>query len=213
MDLNNEETSTQQAGCWRRFAARLIRNIRLCSRNEIETIVMYVRVMNREDIPRVSDILCSCYRWLGEKEGFTPHDVRFLIRQRGSIDTVKRESEIETYCVACDDTETVGMLSVRDNEITKLYVHPRRHREGLGKLLFEKAEEIITANGHTKIILGTIGMSPMPFYESMGMVVSGRKPNKMGQESSREVILMEKEIVKELKHNNRVHKDTASRRL
>ena len=158
--------------------------------------MMYVRPMNREDIPRVSDILCSCYRWLGEKEDFAPHSVQFLVQQRGSIDTVKRESETETYCVACDNTEIAGMVSVKNYEITKLYVHPQRHREGLGRLLFEKAEEIIVGNGHTKIVLGAIGESPVPFYESMGMNVVGRKPCKLGQESGREVILMEKAINK-----------------
>ena len=175
--------------------------------------MMYVRAMNHEDIPRVSDLLCSCYRWLGKEEHLTPRNIQFLVKQRGSSDTVKRESATETYCVACNDTEIAGMVSVKNNEITKLYVHPMWHRKGFGRLLFEKAEEIIAGNGHTKVILGTIGESPVPFYKSMGMTISGRKTCKMEQESGREVILMEKAIDYKLKHNNRVHKDAASRRL
>ena len=166
--------------------------------------MLYVRAMSNEDFPRVSDLLCSCYRWLGKKEDLTPQNVQFLVEHRGSIDTVKRESEVETYCVACNDTGIVGMVSVKDNEITKLYVHPRWHRKGFGQLLFEKAEEIIAGNGHTTITLGAIGKSPVPFYESMGMVISGRRPCKIEQESGREVVLMEKTIA---------DKGAASRRL
>jgi len=35
--------------------------------NWVETMA-FVRAMNREDIPNVSELLCSCYRWLLEGE-------------------------------------------------------------------------------------------------------------------------------------------------
>ncbi len=148
--------------------------------------------MKEEDIPEVSRLLCSCYKWLGDKEGFSPQLVQFLVNQRGSIDTVGRESETEMYFVACEDAEIAGMVSVKNNEITKLYVDPRRHRRGIGRLLFEKAEELIENNGYSTIILGVLGKSPVAFYEAMGMKVSGRRSRGMQEESNREVILMKK---------------------
>ncbi|MGD9210012.1 MAG: GNAT family N-acetyltransferase [Desulfobacteraceae bacterium] len=129
---------------------------------------------------------------MGEKECLTPKNIEFLVEYRGSVDTVRHEAEAEKYYVACNDTEIVGMVSVKKNEITKLYVHPLWHRKGVGQLLFEKAEEIIVKSGHTRIILGVIGESPVSFYKSMGMIVSGRKPLKLEHESVREVILMER---------------------
>lgn len=156
--------------------------------------MMYVRAMNYEDIPKVSELLCSCYRWLGDKEDLTPQYVQYLVRQRGSIDTIKRESKAETYYVACQDTEIEGMVSVKNNEITKLYVDPRSHRKGFGRLLFEQAGEIIAGNGYAKMKLSAIGESPVPFYAAMGMTVSGRKLCKTEQESGKEAILMEKAI-------------------
>lgn len=155
---------------------------------------MHVREMTQEDIPRVSDLLCACYRWLGEKETFSSKKIEFLIEKRGSADTVEQESQTETYFVACDGPKIAGMVSVKGNEITKLYVDPPWHRKGFGRVLFEKAEEIITGNGHPKIILGAIGQTPVPFYESMGMTISGRKPCRMAQESAQEIVLMEKAI-------------------
>jgi ribosomal protein S18 acetylase RimI-like enzyme len=168
--------------------------------------------MNHEDIPAVSDLLCACYRWLGERECLAPQDTQFLVKQRGSISTVTRESATETYCVACHDNEIRGMVSVNHNTITKLYVHPRWHRNGFGRLLFDEAEEIIAGNGHTRLVLGTIGESSMPFYKSMGMAIFGRRPSKMGQKSGRDVILLEKAICKDSAQRSRAPKDTASRR-
>ena len=109
--------------------------------------------MKNEDIPEVSNLLCNCYRWLGNTENLTLEFIDFLTKQRGSIETVIRESETETYLVAvCNDSDIAGMVSVNNNEITKLYVDPKRHRQGVGQFLFKKAEEIITQNGYTKII-------------------------------------------------------------
>ncbi len=159
--------------------------------------MIYVRTMTHQDIPGVSELLCLCYRWLGEKEGLTSQNIEFLVKCRGSIDTVRRESATEIYLVACVEAEITGMVSVKNNEITKLYVDPRWHRKGIGRILFEKAEEMIEKNGYDQIVLGAIGSSPLPFYESMGMKISGRKPCRMEQNSDREVILMEKLINKE----------------
>jgi GNAT superfamily N-acetyltransferase len=169
--------------------------------------VMHVRAMERDDIPKVSDLLCACYGWLAEREPLTPREVRFLVEQRGSIDTVKRESETESYFVACDDAEIAGMVSVRGNEITKLYVHPKCHRKGLGRMLYEKAEEVILGAGYTRIKLVAIGETPVPFYGAMGMKISGRKPWKAAGESGREAILMEKSLTAEPDQKEQVHGD------
>lgn len=166
--------------------------------------------MNHKDIQRVSDLLCACYRWLGERDNLTSQDVQFLVTQRGSIETIKRESKNETYYVVGRDTEIAGMVSVKNNEITKLYVHPEWHRRGFGKLLFDKAEEIIAENGYTKLILSAIAESPLLFYNSMGMTISGLKTCKMGQETGREVILLEKVIDKKPNHRNQTHKNATS---
>ena len=49
--------------------------------------------MNKSDIPQVSELLCKCYRWLGEMEGFEQSAIDFLVNKRGSAETVENESK------------------------------------------------------------------------------------------------------------------------
>jgi predicted N-acetyltransferase YhbS len=136
---------------------------------------------------------------VGEQENLAPQTVRFLLEHRGSIDTIRHESETDTYLVACHETDIVGMVAAKRNEITKLYVDPSWHRNGIGRVLFKNAEEMIEEQRHSTLVLGAIGTSPVPFYQSLGMIVVGRKPCHMPQESGREVLLMEKPLVRHAK--------------
>jgi ribosomal protein S18 acetylase RimI-like enzyme len=151
-----------------------------------------IRPISKDDIPAVSRLLCDCYRWLGQTDGFGAEYVEFLVTQRGSIETIERESAVENYLVACVDDEIVGMVSIKSETITKLYVDPKWHRQGIGVFLFEVAEEIIAREGHQKLTLGTLGESPVPFYMAMGMTVVGYKDFPERFHLDKRAVLMEK---------------------
>ncbi len=152
--------------------------------------MIQIRAMQPDEIVPVSELLCACYRWLGLVEGFTAAEVEFLLRERGTAATVERESARETYLVAVDEGCLVGMTSFRRNEITKLYVDPQLHRRGIGRQLFAQAATHIAGQGFADVCLGTLGTSTMPFYETMGMRVAGRKQVRLGSGPTREVQLM-----------------------
>jgi ribosomal protein S18 acetylase RimI-like enzyme len=130
--------------------------------------------MEKNDLTAVSGLLCECYRWLGEQGGCTQNQVEFLVSTRGSLDCVTRESETETYLVACRAREVVGVAAVSGNEITKLYVSPACHRQGIGARLLTAAESIIRDSGHGRLMLGAF-RSAVPFYRAMGLSVMGRR--------------------------------------
>ena len=133
------------------------------------------REMAPEDVDAVSELLCRCYRWLAHAQGFTAQQVAFLTSERGSPDTVRRESQTELYLVATEQDTIVGVVAVKDHEITRLYVHPDRHRRGVGTLLFRAATDAIRARGHPEVSTVAIGRSVVPFYERMGMSVTGHR--------------------------------------
>ncbi|MEZ5360409.1 MAG: GNAT family N-acetyltransferase [Candidatus Zixiibacteriota bacterium] len=147
-----------------------------------------------DDFQAVSDLLCDCYRWMGEREGFSQANIDFLVTKRGSVETIERESAEQSYFVAQDGDIIVGMVSVLNNEITKLYVSPARHREGIGRMLFEYAERLIREAGYDSISLGALGQAPVPFYKSMGMKITATKLCKLGDETAREVFVMEMKL-------------------
>ncbi|MFQ5631580.1 MAG: GNAT family N-acetyltransferase [bacterium] len=150
-----------------------------------------VRRMREEDIPRVSSILCSCYRWLAQREGFSGDELKGLLEVRGSEETVRKESREELYFVANKKQTIVGMVAVKKNEITKLYVEPAYHGQGVGTALFHAAERAVIAGKYSEMTLAAIGASPIPFYQGLGMSVVGYKQGRSG----RKIALMKKWIM------------------
>ena len=67
------------------------------------------------------------------------------------------------------------MLALDGNEISKLYVDPSVHRQGIGKQLFDLGERVVAEDGHDELTAGAVFDSAIPFYEAMGMVSVGRK--------------------------------------
>ncbi len=144
-----------------------------------------VRKMNEEEISQVSELLCVCYRWLAQKEGFTDDELKGLLEFRGSRETVRKESQQELYLVACKRELVVGMVALRDNEITKFYVDPEHHCQGIGAALFRASEQIIRNKGYSEMTLFAIGTTPIPFYQAMGMSVVGHKQGRSGRQVAR----------------------------
>ncbi len=152
-----------------------------------------IREMEERDEAAVSAILRRCYRWLAAREGYTPDQVEYLVTERGSLETVRRESRAQRYLVACFGDVIRGMIAVADAEVTKLYVHPEHHHRGVGTTLLEAAESLIRDAGLERMTLGTTP-GTVPFYQRRGMSVSGRRLHETGVFSGRETVLMEKNL-------------------
>ncbi len=148
-------------------------------------MMISVRKMKEEEIPRVSELLCACYRWIAPKEGFTDDELKGLLEFRGSRETVRKESQQELYLVACKRKLIVGMVALRDNEITKFYVDPEYHRQGIGAVLFRASEQIIRKKSYADMFLYAIGTTPIPFYQAMGMSLVGHKKGHSGRHVAR----------------------------
>jgi ribosomal protein S18 acetylase RimI-like enzyme len=157
-----------------------------------EAGLVQVRCMRESEVAEVSELLCRCYAWLGDHEGLTPAQIAFLKSVRGSEATVRRESQGETYLVAQDEARIVGLVAISGSRITKLYVHPARHGRGVGRTLYEAAESSIRLGGHKEVVLGAFP-SAVPFYESMGLRVVGRK-NPRGAMAGLTIMLMERRL-------------------
>lgn len=153
-----------------------------------------VRKMAEQDIQRVSKIMCNCYQWFGEHEQYTEEQIDFLVSKRGSVKTIKVESQNQLYLVACMGNDVVGIVAVKDDEITKLYVDPKHHRQGIGAVLFKAAERVIIEAGYEELVVGVMATSAVGFYRVMGFVEVGHKVSETGGCSGREVVLMKKTL-------------------
>lgn len=61
----------------------------------------------------------------------------------------------------------VGFCAYKDQELRGLYVDPDWARRGLGTILLKRAEAIIAAGGHRKVVIGA-SLVGLPFYELHG---------------------------------------------
>jgi GNAT superfamily N-acetyltransferase len=148
--------------------------------------------MGQVDAAEVSDLLRSSYTRLGEHEGLSAEQTRFLVSQRGSLESVRRELQSQRYVVARDAERIVGVVAVSGNKITKLYVSPEHLGEGIGRSLYEAAESVIRADGHMRVTLGAFPTA-VPFYTRMGLTVVGHK-EAGGVLAGLTVALMQKEL-------------------
>jgi ribosomal protein S18 acetylase RimI-like enzyme len=152
-----------------------------------------IREMRNNDIPAVSDIICAGYKWLAKMEGYTPEETSELINKRGSPEVIAKQREEYRFIVADIDDALVGAVSIRKNEITKLYVVPNLFRRGVGSTLFNHAEKIIADQGYDNISLGAFPSSA-GFYEAMGMKKDGEKIPTGGPIKGRRILLYRKKI-------------------
>jgi GNAT superfamily N-acetyltransferase len=148
--------------------------------------------MMQSEIAAVSELLHESYSWLADREQLTSEQFEFLITERGSAESIERESKEQQYIVAVDGADLTGMVAVFGDLITKLYVHPSWFGRGIGRELYEAAEAIIAAEGHARVRLGAFN-SAVPFYRHLGLHVTGHKRPK-GPHEGLVFTLMEKSL-------------------
>ena len=153
---------------------------------------MTVTPMKQAEVEEVSELLRSSYAVLQERESLSQEQTEFLNSQRGSPDSIQRESQSQCYIVARHESRIVGVVAVSGDMITKLYVSPGHMGEGIGRSLYEAAESEIRAGGHARVTLGAFPTA-VPFYTRMGLSVVGEK-QPCGALAGLTLLLMEKDL-------------------
>ena len=133
-----------------------------------------IREATRKDAETVSRIVCLCYEGFGQTDGFPGDVITELKKRRGSVECIRELITNEHVFVAADGSQIKGMVSIKDNEITKLFVDPHYHRQGIGKQLFTCAESFVREHGYRDMFLGAAVQTAVSFYERMGMTVTKR---------------------------------------
>ena len=136
---------------------------------------MRIRKATLKDAETVSQIVCLCYESFGQTDDYPNGVIIELKKSRGSAKCIRELITNEDVFVADDEARVKGMVSVKDNEITKLYIDPHYRRRGIGKQLFTHAESFIRSHGHQDMFLGAAVQTPLPFYERMGMQVTRKR--------------------------------------
>lgn len=129
-----------------------------------------VREMTEKDLPKVAALLAESYAFLAEKEGFSKEQLEALVRERGSLEALRSQMDEYRFMVLDKESVLSGVLAMKGNEITKLFVRCDEMRAGIGTMLFEIAQRAAARGGYDALVVGTTGHA-VPFYRAMGMEV------------------------------------------
>lgn len=134
--------------------------------------MIQVRAATVKDAEVISGLVCRCYEGFEQTDGW-PHDVVTELKAvRGSADCIRELIARERVFVAEDGGSVLGAVSIRENEVTKLFVNPIHQRQGIGRRLFAHAESFIRDQGYGHMLLGAAVQTPIAFYKKMGMDVT-----------------------------------------
>lgn len=151
-----------------------------------------VRDMNEQDCAEVNRVVCASFRRAAERDGITYDEIGRYVSERGSEVAIHEQFQEQHFLIACAGQSVVGVVGVKGNEVTKVYVDPRLHRQGIGTLLFRAAEQVIRRAGHKEMMAGVAFDAAIPFYEAMGMSAVGRNPDILGPAEGGNPLLMKK---------------------
>jgi GNAT superfamily N-acetyltransferase len=157
------------------------------------TEAITIRPMTEADGAHVRRVLLASYRWLGSQERWTPEQLEEIQSWRASLESIRSESQRQAWLVASIYDQIVGVAAVDGNELAKLYVVREHQGIGIGTRLFREAERVIRSAGHPDMVLGTTNTG-RPFYEAMGMTVTGTRPYGVESLADRDVIIMSKSL-------------------
>ena len=147
-----------------------------------------IRPMTAADDSAVSQIVSKCYRLIAKSDGLTPHILDRMIAERCQPEHMAINRGRFTCHVAESDGLVVGFLAVNGGNIEELFVDPEHHRHGIATALFRMMEK---GCQHSALTVGTTGYG-IPFYEAMGMQVTGKRRVTFGPFEGKDLILLEK---------------------
>jgi GNAT superfamily N-acetyltransferase len=147
-----------------------------------------IRTMMESDDERVSDIVSQCYRLIAESDGLTQEQCDRSILERSQPEHMASHRARFACHVAEQNGSVVGFIAVSGSNVEELFVDPKCHRCGVATALFRKVESDCEA---PILTVGTTGYG-VPFYEAMGMHITGRRLVTFGPLKGRELIQLGK---------------------
>jgi len=135
---------------------------------------MKIRPMAVDDVPVVTKLVAECHKFLAEQQKFSSLQLECLLKERCSEKYIKKLYKEFPHYIAETEDSIAGVIEIEGNDIGGLWVLPKYHRQGVGKKLFLKAEELVVENGYNILTVHTTGYA-IPFYEAMGMHIVKRE--------------------------------------
>jgi GNAT superfamily N-acetyltransferase len=152
-----------------------------------------IRAMTEADDEITSQIAAACYRFTAGPDQLTREQLGGALREWCTPQYMSISRAKDIAVVAEIDGTVVGFAGTRGDSLQEMFVHPAHHRRGVGKALFDRAEQTVAACGHLTLRVKTT-TSALPFYEAMGMRQVDTYAPESGAFVGKEMFILEKNI-------------------
>lgn len=126
------------------------------------------------------------------KNAFTEE---FLAKRKRQLE---HPNEGETLLLAKDEDKVIGVCRNTEyplkNQLQAIYVLPEYQRKGIGKLFWDKAQEIFNPTKDIFVEVATYNTKAIEFYKKLGFVDTGRRFAEFTMKSGAKIPEMEMKI-------------------
>lgn len=134
-----------------------------------------------KDIPAIQDVFYQT--WLAtypnEKEGITKEDIEAMFADRHSPEKhearrreITRPPQGQHFLIAKEGGVVVGVCRVikreKENVLSALYVLPEYQHRGIGERLWTEAQQHLSRENPTRVVLAAYNEQTRRFYEKLG---------------------------------------------
>jgi ribosomal protein S18 acetylase RimI-like enzyme len=131
-------------------------------------------------------IVRMAYETPNAEAGITREDIEYLYKDAFTEEKLNLSKNRiihppagESFFIAKDDERVVGTCRVwlykNNNELQAIYVSPLYQRQGIGKMLWEKALEIIDSAKDTVVYVVAYNEKAINFYKKLGFLDTGKR--------------------------------------
>ncbi|WP_058309052.1 GNAT family N-acetyltransferase [Gracilibacillus massiliensis] len=168
-------------------------------------MTMKIRKCTLEDSIPLQKISCDVFSETFKHQN-SPENMEAYLNSAFNLKQV--EKELSTICsqffFVYFDNEIAGYLKVNTDgaqsedmgkdalEIERIYIKKKFQKNGIGKLLLNKATEIAIQHNKKKIWLGVWekNENAIAFYKKMGFIQTGKHPFYLGDEEQTDLIMV-----------------------
>lgn len=144
------------------------------SRNNIESPEV-IRDFLYPDADAVSDLIRRALSEINIKD-YSPEVISFMVNYFNTETIIKNSKDKKTF-VLVDGQRILGTGSVKDGEISEVFVDPTSISTGIGTKLMNKMEEFIRNSGYGSVYLFS-SLTAVGFYKKRGYKIVGENESK-----------------------------------
>jgi len=148
---------------------------------------MHIRNFKKEDAGKVSNLIRKCLLEVNSKD--YPKSVIEFMHNHFTPATLVQYSKERNVFVAVENEKILGTASLKEDDISTVFVNPNIHGKGIGSKLMDKVEDLAKRNGYKTVKLSS-SLTSFEFYKRRGY----KKVKMLHSENFGDTIEMKKKL-------------------